>query len=165
LLNFINKLKNLKEYILIRRSGLFDPYYYYQHYPDVRRADTNPLMHYISYGWKEGRNPSELFDTNFYLSQNKDVRNAGGNPLIHYLNFGRIEGRDPMPHFSDKNGRSSTVDNLIMIYEHMQNHGLTVEFIGKEDGQVQFHTLVNNFPIVGHVLLSSNANAIILKLF
>jgi hypothetical protein len=164
-LNFINKLKNLKEYILIRRSGLFDPYYSYQHYPDVWRADTNPLMNYISSGWKEGRNPSELFDTNIFLSQNQDVREASGNPLIDYLNFGRIESRDPIPHFSDKNGESSTINNLIMIYEHMQNHGLTVIFIGKENQQVQFHTFINAFHIVEHISLSSNDNESLLKLF
>lgn len=78
---------------LIRRSGSFDPVYYLFNYPDVRIADVDPLKHFMTIGWKEGRNPSEKFNTQFYLNTYPDVREEGINPLIHYICNGRREGR------------------------------------------------------------------------
>lgn len=51
-------------------------------------------MHFIRYGWKEGRNPSDYFNTNYYLNLYEDVRALGMNPLVHYLLYGKKEGRD-----------------------------------------------------------------------
>ena len=70
------------EYQFIRRSGLFDPVFYLLYSPDVRRADIDPLMHYIKHGWKEGRDPSRSFSTSFYLDKYPDVRSAKINPLL-----------------------------------------------------------------------------------
>ncbi len=50
------KTMNLRkwfEYITIRRSGYFDLAYYLINNPDVRKADIDPLWHFIAYGWKE----------------------------------------------------------------------------------------------------------------
>jgi len=68
-------LTNLRDYFVIKHSGLFDEKYYLLHNPDVRRADIDPLKHFIKYGWKEGRNPSENFDTSYYLSNNISLSN------------------------------------------------------------------------------------------
>jgi glycosyltransferase involved in cell wall biosynthesis len=81
----------------IRRSGLFDAYYYLVTYPDCRRADIDPLRHYVRIGWKEGRNPSSYFDTKNYLAANTDVAKARINPLYHYIKNGKKEGRHPLP--------------------------------------------------------------------
>lgn len=86
-------LHKIKDYFLIKRSGLFDADYYCLQYPDVRRADVNPLWHFVSVGWKEGRNPSYTFITKLYLEANQDVAQAGIDPLVHYIRFGRKEGR------------------------------------------------------------------------
>lgn len=91
---FLNKIK---DYLVIKNSGLFDEEYYYLHYPDVRRADVDPLWHFISIGWKEGRNPSGKFDTAFYLESNLDVKESTGNPLVHYMKFGAKERRQALP--------------------------------------------------------------------
>lgn len=88
-------LKNFRDYFLIRNSGLFDEHYYLLNYPDVRESDVDPLTHFVLYGWKEGRNPSQLFNTNYYLATNLDVKNAYINPLVHYLLFGKKENRPP----------------------------------------------------------------------
>jgi len=58
---FIN---NLSDYIRIKRSGLFDSEYYLQKYPDVKKANINPLWHYVKYGWKEGRDLSATCNDN-----------------------------------------------------------------------------------------------------
>ena len=89
-------LKNWRDYWIIKRSGLFDPIYYLMNNPDVRRADVDPLMHFVKYGWKEGRNPSENFDTSYYLNAYPDVKEAGINPLFHYIKFGLKENRVPI---------------------------------------------------------------------
>jgi len=81
------------EYKTIKKSGLFDEQYYLKSYKDVRKADIDPIKHYIKNGWREGRNPSERFDTNFYLDSYPDVRDAGINPLVHFIQYGSKEGR------------------------------------------------------------------------
>ncbi|MDO9085547.1 MAG: glycosyltransferase [Anaerolineaceae bacterium] len=89
----IKHLRFLTEFYLIKRSGLFDANYYLLNYPDVRKADVDPLMHYIKNGWKEGRNPSPTFNTHFYLHQYSEVTDAGTNPLVHYIKYGLKDGR------------------------------------------------------------------------
>ncbi len=88
---------NWKAYRKIKLSGYFDPAYYLLTYPDVRKADVDPLSHYIAHGWREQRNPARTFDTNYYLKTNPDVRQAGIDPLIHYLSYGQFEGRSTSP--------------------------------------------------------------------
>ena len=61
--------------------------------PDVSAIGMNPLDHYLQFGWREGRDPSESFSTSSYLDANPDVELAGVNPLLHYLMFGYGEGR------------------------------------------------------------------------
>ncbi len=86
-------LNKLRDYDLVKKSGLFDSGFYLSAYPDVAQAGIDPVRHYLETGWKEGRNPSAGFDTTLYLKVNRDVEQAGLNPLVHYLKFGRQEGR------------------------------------------------------------------------
>lgn len=84
-------------YRLIKKSGLFDPVYYLMNNPDVRAADIDPLRHYLKFGWKEGRNPSERFDTSFYLESNPDLKQSGENPLAQYIKHEAKGGRQALP--------------------------------------------------------------------
>ncbi|GEM_PF-4758168 len=74
-------------------SGYFDTERYYELYPDVKESGSIAVLHYLRYGYKEGRSPSQQFDPIKYLKANKDVADEGVNPLLHYLTFGRYEGR------------------------------------------------------------------------
>lgn len=47
----------------------FDQNYYLKHYPEVKAQNIDPFEHYIKYGWREGKNPSETFETTFYVRQ------------------------------------------------------------------------------------------------
>lgn len=85
--------RDILDYFVIRKSGLFDSKYYLETYPDVRRADLDPYWHYVKYGWREGRNPSRVFDGARYLEANPDVKNANLNPLVHYQKYGKSENR------------------------------------------------------------------------
>jgi len=84
---------------LVSRSGLFDPVYYRQTYPSVARSRIPPILHYLVYGWREGKNPHPLFDTCWYREQYPDVAANGVHPLVHYLRKGWREGKDPHPLF------------------------------------------------------------------
>ena len=77
----------------------FDAGYYLATNPDVAAAGVDPLEHFNTFGWREGRNPSASFDTVYYLAQNPDVAAAGVNPLDHFNVFGWREGRDPNAYF------------------------------------------------------------------
>ena len=59
-------------------------------------AHINPLLHYETYGWKEGRDPSAAFSTSQYLATYADVKAAGVDPLLHYVAYGQSEGRSPL---------------------------------------------------------------------
>jgi len=89
---FLNS-RTKKESALIRTSPLFDEEWYVSQYPDVARAGVDPALHYLKYGWVEGRDPSSGFSSSWYLTVYKDVETAGINPLVHYIKYGRAEGR------------------------------------------------------------------------
>jgi FkbM family methyltransferase len=78
----------------ILQSRLFDRDFYLSTYADVASANIDPFFHYMNYGWREGRNPSDSFETLFYLETYPDVKESGVNPLVHYVRFGRSEKRD-----------------------------------------------------------------------
>jgi hypothetical protein len=101
---FFSLIRKISRRLMHRRiscvfyeNGLFDPDYYTESYPDVKKAGVMPLKHFLDYGALEGRNPSAKFDTIFYFSTNPDVRKSGINPLLHYILFGKSEGRSPLP--------------------------------------------------------------------
>ena len=76
-------------------KNAFDADYYLLAYPDVAAAAANPFTHFMTVGWKEGRNPTSWFDVGDYLELNPDVADAGVNPYSHYLLTGKSEGRLP----------------------------------------------------------------------
>ena len=57
----------------------FDASAYLAAAPDVAAAGGNPFMHYLTFGWREGRRPHPDFDPAFYLATNVDVAARGSN--------------------------------------------------------------------------------------
>ncbi len=119
-------------YSIIKKSELFDERYYLEAYDDIRKADIDPIQHYLKHGWKEGRNPSEQFDTNFYLETYPDVKAARMNPLIHFIKFGVYEGRKT---HSEKSlelqiRTESKIQKIVKLYKYIkQNPHLVKRFI------------------------------------
>ncbi|WP_174296817.1 glycosyltransferase family 4 protein [Sphingomonas bacterium] len=74
------------------RSG-FDADWYLNRYPDVAAAGEDPFVHYMTWGWREERDPSPQFSTASYLERYPDVRDHGTNPFRHWLLYGVAEGR------------------------------------------------------------------------
>jgi hypothetical protein len=81
------QLKRLVQAIphLARMRQLFDANYYH-----------GTLLHFITRGAFEGRQPHSLFDPVFYLRTYPDVKM---NPLAHYLKYGAAQQRQPHPLF------------------------------------------------------------------
>jgi hypothetical protein len=73
----------------------FDSVYYRAVNDDVLGEGCDPLTHFLTRGWLEGRDPSPRFSVRDYLETYPDVASAGLNPFVHYLRFGRAEGRTP----------------------------------------------------------------------
>ena len=78
-------------------AGEFDRGYYLGLSPDVREAGMDPLHHFLTHGWREGRDPNPHFSVRAYLHENPEVAAAGLNPFVHYLRHGQKEGRAPGP--------------------------------------------------------------------
>ncbi len=101
--SFVSSLKKSMSFDKARAAQIaaitpeFDAAYYLRINGDVAAAGSHPLLHYVDYGWKEGRNPSRLFWTKYYLDKNKDVALEECNPFYHYITRGRAEGRKPNP--------------------------------------------------------------------
>lgn len=74
----------------------FNTAFYLSRNPDVAKTGVDPVRHYATEGWREGRDPTESFSTRYYLESNPDVRDQGINPFWHYIVAGRDEGRLPV---------------------------------------------------------------------
>ena len=77
---------------------LFDVQWYRRQLP-AEAAETPPLVHYLTRGWREGLTPHPLVDPAWYLERYPEVAEAGAEPLTHYLTGGAAEGRNPSPWF------------------------------------------------------------------
>lgn len=76
-------------YKLISRSQFFDQKWYQNKYSDLLKRGVDPVLHYLTEGWRKGCNPSLRFDGNRYLNANVDVKKVGMNPLSHYELHGK----------------------------------------------------------------------------
>ena len=91
---FLLRLKNTSNYRLIEKSQYFNKDWYTSVYHDINKKGIDPIVHYLVYGWKEGREPSDRFKTWTYLKKYPDVKKSNINPLLHYEKYGKNEGRN-----------------------------------------------------------------------
>ena len=84
-------LEFIRDYFIIRKSGYFDARYYLVKYPDIRRSDVAPLMHYVRHGWREGRYPSAEWESIATTSDHVLDKNSARNPLVEYIKQNRGE--------------------------------------------------------------------------
>lgn len=105
----------LFDYLIIKKSDLFDSSYYLEIYDDCRNANINPILHYVKVGWKEGRNPSAMFNTTYYLETYRDVRLQRINPLVHYIRYGKKEKRSPLPENSLIDNNKNKLQNFSSV--------------------------------------------------
>jgi GT2 family glycosyltransferase/glycosyltransferase involved in cell wall biosynthesis len=80
-------------------TGFFDPDWYLSRYPDIASSGIEPLVHFVTHGAAEGRDPNRFFDGAWYVSHYPDIGSSGFHPLLHYLQIGASELRNPHPRF------------------------------------------------------------------
>ena len=80
--------RNVREFMALRRSPLFDRAFYLRRNPDVASAGMNPVMHYIEHGARALLDPSPSFSTRAYLTEHPELVDAGINPLYHFQRSG-----------------------------------------------------------------------------
>jgi len=114
---------------------LFDENYYLNKNADIMDSGINPIIHYVKWGWKEGRDPSPNFNTSWYLDMNEDVASTNINPLFHYIKFGGKEGRqtqkekisasDKKLNIRDDKNKSPNYKKRLIIHIGMPKTGST----------------------------------------
>lgn len=121
-------LKRHKTLKLVARY--IDSDWYLNQYPDVKQSGIDPALHFMRYGWREGRNPSIFFDVPFYLDCHADVRSSDVNPLYHYISKGWAEGRNPHILFdvmwyldSNADVRHAGIEPLLHFIHHGAQEG------------------------------------------
>ena len=88
-LHHVESLLQAKKYIeAIIAAKLFDEQWYREHNNDLDFTLVSPLPHYLTAGWREGRNPSAHFDTQWYRKKYPDAANSDICPLLHFIMFG-----------------------------------------------------------------------------
>ena len=73
---------------LVERLGIFHARWYCEQYPDVLSSGIDPYVHYMQYGWREGRRPSSAFDPDGYARLEGSFSPRDHNPIIHLLQVG-----------------------------------------------------------------------------
>ena len=84
------KILNL-EINQILDSGLFDSEYYIKTNPELKLKKREAAKHYLTKGWKTGKNPCAEFDGTNYIKRYKKIKY---NPLLYFLNEGRYDYKD-----------------------------------------------------------------------
>lgn len=80
------------QYRLAKRSGFFDHSFYLDQYQDVAASGADPLVHYVTKGFAELRQPFPLFFALYYLQQIPALVKNNESPLRHFLRLGRYRG-------------------------------------------------------------------------
>ena len=70
--------------------------HFYEYSYGALAPGTTAASHYISQGWREGRDPNPWFSTRAYLAANPEVADEEQVPLFHFMVRGSIEGEKPV---------------------------------------------------------------------
>ena len=108
---------------MIAQASLFDANHYLINGSDVHEASLDPIEHFCSYGWEEGRQPNIYFNTAWYVRTNSDIERLGVNPLVHYILQGEKQGRRPVVYFSPDwyRSRYSIPDDQLALSHFLQH--------------------------------------------
>jgi glycosyltransferase involved in cell wall biosynthesis len=128
----------------------FDRGFYLSTNQDVLAHNVNPLRHYFTHGWREGRNPSKTFDTNFYI--NMYLKDSGYTdcPLLHYAQL-------PEKNIFTNGAEFFSHQNLTSEALLAQNFPMLLKLIGLRPDAVD--DLIANVSLNRYLLLMFSADA------
>ena len=103
-----------EEYNIIKND--FDEDFYLNEYGDEFSRSLTPIHHFLSIGYKEGKNPNKEFNTMFYRNQHKKlIKNEELNPFVHYIKNGNKEQK--INYYEEKNKILNTNRTLLSNYK------------------------------------------------
>ena len=105
---------------------VFDASYYLDANPDVRTAELDPMQHYLSFGWREGRAPNAEFDDAYYRAHSGLSPRTPVSALGHFLAQGQARQIAPAPDVDLADWRKHNPDIAIARvdpYGHFLNAG------------------------------------------
>lgn len=132
-------LMNIKAFFLIKKYNFFNENYYFKKNPDIKKSKTNPLLHYMFFGYKENKNPNPKFNSKYYITKYNNVCLSSFNPLVHYVLFGQYENKKISKKFRYIDLDESTVNDY---YEIISNSN---EF--NKEWYLNNYPEVKKFPI------------------
>ncbi|MDD4593629.1 MAG: glycosyltransferase [Methanobacteriaceae archaeon] len=133
--------KNIKGFRSIKKNNLFDEEFYLSNYKDVKASGMNPIIHYIIYGYKEGKDPNKDFDGVYYSHKYGDALSSKLSPLVHYSLYGLQENRE---YKLDKNlFPIIPYEKVVNILKKLNNNLPKNKLIEN----IQKHLLNSNYPI------------------
>ncbi|MBP2493705.1 MULTISPECIES: glycosyltransferase [Methylobacterium] len=81
---------------LFEQARLIEPFFdapwYVKRYPDTRGFENGPVIHFLSHGQEEDRDPNKTFSTRFYRRAYGHLLGPGESPFLHYVRTGRAAG-------------------------------------------------------------------------
>ena len=138
-----SSLRYSKYYNQVKNSGLFDEEFYRKTYNDF---SGDPLTHYLTRGYREGKLPSLDFDPDFYLKTYPDVKQSDLNPLFHYVAYGKSEGKLIQESISIRRKEEICETNLSFLSNHkFDNEPLVSIIILNKDGLNHLKRLFKDF--------------------
>ncbi|MEE0942211.1 MAG: glycosyltransferase [Methanobrevibacter sp.] len=156
-------------------SKYFDGNFYSERYPDVKKKNLNPLVHYLLYGVKENAiynknqnlsflylvKNSGFFDFEYYLKVSNFKFNTINEAIHHYLEFGYKMDLNP----SDKFDGVIYLKKYSDVREHNFNPLVHYLKFGKKEGRtdgcdknIKEYSLVKNSKLFDLDYYQKNSN-------
>jgi hypothetical protein len=111
-------------YSLIRNSVFFDKNFYLTSNPEVKSKRFDPVVHYLQYGGKEGRDPGPHFSEAGYRALSPDVAVTSLSALEHYESHGRNQGRRLLAAGPGQATATTTAPDPIVLRQSFERSGL-----------------------------------------
>jgi GT2 family glycosyltransferase len=118
---------------------LFACDWYLRMYPDLARSRVNPLVDYLTEGFRSGRNPHPLFDGEWYRQQAGNSLAPDVPPLLHYVLSGAKAGISPLEDFNAEfvkkstSGMDVTAETPLATFIRMRSCFRARQASGRED--------------------------------
>lgn len=131
-----------KEYNIIKND--FDEDYYVSEYGEQFSNILTPIHHFLSDGYKEGKNPNKEFNTLYYRNQHKKiVKNEDMNPFVYYIQNGKTKGHK-INYYDERNRILNTNLTFLSNYEFDDEPLVSIIILNK-DGLHHLKRLFKDF--------------------
>ena len=143
--NFKKAKKYKKDYSRIMEAGLFDKTFYLNSYPHVKESGMDPLVHYLFYGYSEGKLPNETFNHEIYIEKYPEIKEKDINPLIYYIDNNHSDFLSAENPFVIKKRRILSTNKRFLNYYKFDKEPLVSIIILNRNGLNHLKCLFDDF--------------------